>query len=299
MRVRNVSCLISIFAILSVPTNAQEKTYSAHDLDELMDKVWQNCKIDLDNLRGYIFNETYSLYGKEFSPSDSEVLVADRLDYVWTAKDGYLGPSLKTINGKAVPITGNKIKITKKEYSLTWDPAIVKLYVKWRQNHPKWWEKWDTILDLFDDLVEGTSGQRMYDRFDYKPRKYRYVGSLEYEGHRVIEISYPSYDADSPHGAVLVRMLVIPDENQLIAVILSVQWSKFNYVEYTMIMDNSHDNVWLPKEFRQIGTSSWGGAATVSLAFNSYAKTDVKAKFWFEDVKTKIWSGPEKREVTK
>jgi hypothetical protein len=58
-----------------------------------------------------------------------------------------------------------------------------------------------------------------------------------------------------------------------------------------MTMDNSHDNVWLPKEFRQIGKSKWGGVATVSRDFNSYAKTDVKAKFWFEDVKTKIWFG--------
>ena len=55
-----------------------------------------------------------------------------------------------------------------------------------------------------------------------------------------------------------------------------------------MTMDNSHDNVWLPKEFRQSGTSSWGGVVKITREFDSYTKTDVKAKFWFEDVQTRI-----------
>jgi hypothetical protein len=55
-----------------------------------------------------------------------------------------------------------------------------------------------------------------------------------------------------------------------------------------MTMDNSYDNVWLPKEFKQLGTASWGSVASISREFNSYAKTKVKAKFWFEDVKTRI-----------
>ncbi len=290
MTVRNVSCLIAILTILSVPTNAQEKTYSAQDLNELMAQVWQNCKLDLDNLRGYIFNETDTLYGKKFFPnSDSRTRVEDSLYYVWTAKDGYLGPSLKKINGKEVSFNGKKLKITKKEYSLVWDPTIVKRYVNWRMNHQKW-ERWDTILDFFDDLVEGWSDQRIYARFDYKPKKYKYEGSREYEGNRVIEITYPSH-ANMGSGTTLVRMLVIPDENQLVAVALSI-FFQYSFgraqTEYTMTMDNSHDNVWLPKEFRQSGTSSWGGVVSISREFNSYAKTDVKAKFWFEDVKTRI-----------
>jgi hypothetical protein len=289
MTVRNVSCLVAILTLLSVPTNAQEKTYSAHDLDELMAKVWQNCKIDLDNLRGYIFNEKDSLYGKKFWPeSDSRTRVEDSFYYVWTANNGYLGPSLKKINGKEVTVNWKKPKITKKEFSLVWNPTVVKWYVNRRQNHQKW-ERWDTILDFYDDLAEGWSAQRVFDRFDYKPRKYKYLGTREYEGHRVIEITYPSYDAADPRGTVLVTMFVIRDENQLVAVRLSVQWSS-TQVEYTMTMDNSHDNVWLPKEFIQIGTSSWGGVASVSREFNSYAKTDVKAKFWY---------GPEKPEATK
>jgi hypothetical protein len=58
--------------------------------------------------------------------------------------------------------------------------------------------------------------------------------------------------------------------------------------EWTMTMDNSRDNVWLPKEYRQLGTSSWGMVASNSREFTSYVKTGVKAKFWFEDVKTRI-----------
>jgi hypothetical protein len=293
MALKNISRLIAFSSLILFANsaiagqNSEEKTYSTNDLDELMAKVWQNCKLDLDNLRGYIFNETDSLYGKKFTPdSDSKVRVEDRLDWVWTAKDGYLGPSLTKINGKDVLVDGKKIKITQKEFSLTWDPGVVKRYVKWRQNHQAW-ERWDTILDFFDDLVENWSERQIYERFEYKPRKYTYVCSKEFEGHNVIEIDYPSHGLES---TPLVTMLIIPDEAQLVAVALSVRHSS-TQVEYTMTMDNSHDNVWLPKEFRQLGTSKWGGVATVSRDFNSYAKTDVKAKFWFEDVKTKIWFG--------
>ena len=265
---------------------SEEKKYSAHDLDELMAKVWQNCKLDLDNLRGYIFNEKDTLYGKNFSPgSDSRTRVEDSLYYVWTANNGYLGPSLKKINGKEVTVNWKKLKITKKGFSLVWDPNTVKWYVNQRQNHQKW-ERWDTLLDIFDDLVEGWSGHRIYERFDYKPRKYSYVGTREYEGHRVIEITYPS-NANIGSGTTLVTMLVIPDENQLAAVRLSLQQSH-SQADWTMTMDNSHDNVWLPKEFRQLGTSSWGGVVKVTREFDSYVKTDVKAKFWFEDVQTRI-----------
>ena len=59
--------------------------------------------------------------------------------------------------------------------------------------------------------------ERSYDRFDYKPRKYSYVGTREYEGHRGIEITYPSH-ANVGSGTTWVRMLVIPEENQLVAV---------------------------------------------------------------------------------
>jgi len=287
-RVIAFSSLILFAGSAIARQHSKDKKDGAHDLDELMAKVWQNCKIDLDNLRGYIFNETDSLYGKKFLPHMSDkALVQDRFDYVWTAKGGYLGPSLIKINGKDVWVDGKKIKITQKAFSLTWDPAVVKLYAKWRQSHQAW-EKWDTILDFFDDLVDGWSERPRYGRFEYKPRKYTYVGSKEFEGHNVIEINYPIDGRVS--ATPLVTMLIIPDEAQLVAVALSVQWSA-SQVEYSMTMDNSHDNVWLPKEFRQIGTASWGGLAPVSRDFDSYAKTDVKAKFWFEDVKTKIWFG--------
>ena len=286
--------LVAIVTILFALGNGaaiSAEEYSAKDLNAIMAKVWQNCTIDLDNLRGYIFNETDSLYnnGKCVPWLSSKVSVQDRFDWVWTVKDGYLGPSLKRINGKEISVNGNKIKITQKEYSLTLDTAGVKKYVNERMYHPKW-EKWDTILDFFDDLVEGWFEQRRFARFDYKPGQYRYEGSREYEGHRVIEITYPS-NANLGNGTTLVRMLVIPDENQLVAVALSLFYRDgygFGQIENTMTMDNSHDNVWLPKEFRESSTSSWGHEDSHSHEFNDYAKTDVKAKFWFEDVKARI-----------
>ena len=114
MTFRNIPCLIVVLGILSVPANAQEKMYSAQDLNELMARVWQNCKIDLDNLRGYIFNEKDTVYGKKFFPdSDSRTCAEDSFYYVWTANNGYLGPSLKKINGKEVTANGEKLKITK------------------------------------------------------------------------------------------------------------------------------------------------------------------------------------------
>ena len=278
----------------AVAQDTQGKKHNPKELNELMVKVWQNCKIDLDNLRGYTFNETDSLYGKKFFPGMSDkVQVQDRLDYVWNVKEGYLGPSLRSINGKEVAANGKKIKITKKDYSLTWDPAVIQRYVNDRENPPKW-EKWDTILDFFDDLVEGYTqpyNQRIYERFEYKPRNYRYVGFKEYEGHRVIEITYPTHVNLRSSAAIWITMLVLPDENQLVAVALSVRDNQSNRqsrTDWTLTMDNSYNNVWLPKKYSQSGTGSWGGEWSVSREFNSYAKTGVAAKFRFEDVKAKI-----------
>ena len=100
MALKNISRLIAFSSLILFASsaiarqNSEEKTYSAHDLNRLMARVWENCKIDLDNLRGYVFNETDSLYGKKFQPHMSDkVRVQDRFDYVWTAKGGYLGPS--------------------------------------------------------------------------------------------------------------------------------------------------------------------------------------------------------------
>jgi hypothetical protein len=157
------------------------------------------------------------------------------------------------------------------------------------------WEKWDTILDFFDDLIEGHTEpyykKRMFERFEYKPREYKYRGSTEYAGHRVIDISYPSFAYGpafvEPGTTIGVRMFVIPDEDQLVKVTFSIKQGGSGSSEFTMTMDDSRDNVWLPKEYIQ-RHSGLGGHQNVSREFNSYAKMDVKAKFWFEDVKTKI-----------
>jgi hypothetical protein len=95
--------LIAIFTILFVPINAQEKKYSANDLNELMAKVWQNCKIDLDNLRSYIFNETEK-WNRTFP-----VVEMDSFDWVWNVKDGYIGPSIDKINGWKISVGKNNI----------------------------------------------------------------------------------------------------------------------------------------------------------------------------------------------
>jgi hypothetical protein len=85
------------------------------------------------------------------------------------------------------------------------------------------------------------------------------------------------YNPKSGKGST-VRMLIIPEENQLVKVTLV--WRS---VEHYMIMDRPR-NEWLPRDFMSLFKSS-SGRVRYSRNFHDYEKTDVKAKLWFEDVK--------------
>ena len=95
--------------------NPQEKKYSSKELDELIVKVFQNCKTNLENLRGYVFSETETI-----DTQDSHLMIAlqkqdpstfkninihARIDYIWILIDNYLIPNPTRINGKIVFVT--------------------------------------------------------------------------------------------------------------------------------------------------------------------------------------------------
>ncbi len=82
-------------------------------------------------------------------------------------------------------------------------------------------------------------------------------------------------------------MLILPEENQLVKVTLSQEAGPFKG-EYSMILDKPRGDVWLPRECSAYDKSPTSHIRR-SREFHDYAETGVRARFWFEDVKVKIW----------
>jgi hypothetical protein len=100
-------------------------------------------------------------------------------------------------------------------------------------------------------------------------------------------------------------MLILPESHQLVR--LSILFDRNNDItkqhnETTMIMDEPMKGVWLPKRYYAYGKSEaphWSIEYSYSRDFYDYAKSEVTAKFWFEDVTTKIWNETDKPQPKK
>jgi hypothetical protein len=293
--------LIAVSSTIAAP-NPKDKKYSGKELDELMAKVWQNCKTDLENLRGYSFNETETFDYRDYYSWCTPCFRKHSVDYVWTLMDGRLVPIPKQFDGKQISAEAMEIKDSKERDELMeedfnyrrtvgrcnvicdpmWTERQARLWFYHRQ-HPPPWIILENILDLFDEFIQGHCGSRFFPRFKYEPGRYKYAGIKQFEGHNVIEVKY---NPKSGKGST-VRMLIIPEENQLVKVTLD-----YKSEEHYMIMDRPRDD-WLPRDFMSLRKSS-SGSDRHSRNFHDYEKIDVKAKFWFEDVKVKIWYDTDK-----
>jgi hypothetical protein len=307
MDLRHISRMVVISSLLLFTVSLaitladpRERKYSGKELDELMAKVWQKCITDLENLRGYSFSETETMdyqHCYSWCPPCSKKI---RMDYLWTLVDGYLVPTLKQFNGKEVSAEElaimdpkellqerKEVSRTNAEFCNMVCNSIVPIR-SWfydRQNHPLLYIL-TNILDLFDEFAQGHSKNRFFPPFKYEPGRYKYAGIKQFEGHKVIEVKYKP---KSGMGST-VRMLIIPEENQLVRI--TRVWTSSYKFEHSMIMDR-HQDEWLPKEFYEYVTSD-SGSMRRSRNFHDYIKTGVKAKFWFEDVKVKIWYNTDK-----
>jgi hypothetical protein len=166
---RHITRLIAIsilmfFAVSAIALRSpQEKKYSSKELDELMVKVLQNCKTNLENLRSYFFSETEMIdtqdshlmiaLQKHDPSSFKKIPIHARIDYIWTLIDGYLIPSPTRINGKEVSVEVKKGTeeewFNRKGSIVSWDtPAFdEKEWFNRRQNHPPWYTL-ETIPDF-------------------------------------------------------------------------------------------------------------------------------------------------------
>ena len=287
MTARNISCVIAILAILSVPTDGQEKKYSAHDLDELMAKVWQNCKSDLDNLRGHVFKEREVVDDFRADLGNKSHI---EYEYAWVVKDGVLVPRTVRINGRDISEDEEKNLLSARKGSLVRrDDGTIDAgaWIYLRQNHRQG-ETWETILDFFDDLSHRYVKLRFFPRFIYKAGQFTFAGRQKLEGYDVIEVKYHvevEY-VDHQKGSELVRMFIIPDQFRLVKIIIEAKrWWDYSC---TMVMNKLEGDAWVPRSFYLDGTGP-NGSLRKSNEFHSFRKIDVKAKFWFEDVKTRIW----------
>lgn len=89
-------------------------------------------------------------------------------------------------------------------------------------------------------------------------------------------------------------ILIDPDEHQLIRLKYPAKSTQRGEVwEFSMVMDKPLDNVWLPKVFsitaKVNNPALRGGSLQYTREFYSYSRSNVRARFWSEDVKAKIW----------
>lgn len=289
--------LIAVSSTIAVP-NPKDKKYSGKELDELMARVWQNCKTDLENLRGYAFSETEVIEENGVLGLAKRYSYQTRIDYVWApSDDGYLVPRPTHINGKEAPDLSRMDSPWNQPGYAVFDLNTGTFYpAKWAntRHHRPPWLVLETILDLFDHFVQCSFRDRFFPRFKYEPGKYKYAGAKEYEGNRVIEVRYKTKTYKTNLGnklTVEIKMLILPEENQLVKVTCSTS-SSFDRWEYVMMMKKP-GNDWLLNRFCGYSRTSSSNYRRVS-DFHDYIKTDVKARFWLEDVKIKIWYDTDK-----
>jgi hypothetical protein len=295
MDLRHISRMVVISSLLLFTVSLaitladpRERKYSGKELDELMAKVWQNCKTDLENLRGYAFSETEVIEDNGALGLAKRYSYQTRIDYVWApSNDGYLVPRPTHINGKEAPDLSRMDSPWNQPGYAVFDLNTGTFYsAKWAntRHHRPPWLVLETILDLFDHFAQCNFRDRFFPRFKYEPGKYKYAGAKEYEGNRVIEVRYKTKSYKTNLGnklTVEIKMLILPEENQLVKVTLSTSSSSGRY-EYSMMMKKPGDD-WLLNRFCSYARTSSGNSRRVS-DFHDYIKTGVKARFWLEDV---------------
>jgi hypothetical protein len=332
--------LIAVSLAIAVPNPGRERKYSGKELDELMAEVWQNCEINLDNLRNYVFNEkevweNNLILGHAYRDTTiPQNLKSFHREYVWIVRDGYLVRSPVSING--IDISREEKKKGEEEW------------IENQRNQKVWKSSMDLFVDFLRDCIKKYGGWyysskkgKVYVSVircpsscsewenDFRPPlssgKYRYRGEKLFEGRSLLSIEFVpdpirtirrgnipgvvdatkniwnpgpqgvpsisvpySYYVDKPH----LKILIDPEEHQLVQVLSSVDDCGYKR-EYSMVMDKTNGKVWLPKIFSVNSESKLPGYLRGKVhylrEFYSYSIGEVQARFWSEDVKTRIW----------
>jgi hypothetical protein len=267
--------LCNAFALEEVKSSSPK--FIKKELNDILANVWQKSELDLENLRDYVFSET------EIVQSLNNT--AYRREYAWVVRDGFLLRSPILAKGKMISA------VEQRAYEDKW--------IRARQNAGRLKNGFDFFIDCINeylmpapmpstdskslDIFRTAVTRYMSDLMRIKPAKYDYSANVSFEGYKVIEIKYIPEEKGNIHN--LVTLYILPEERRLIGMALheksSVQQLEYDFL---MVMGKPIDETWLPKRFCFSGETRLGNSSYVK-EFHSYSKSDVKAKFWFDEIK--------------
>jgi len=252
------------------------KTETENELDNFMAKVLRKRDIDWEKLRDYIFNSTETL---EIRQGEIPALENFCREYSWYVQDGYLVRS---------PIRIDGVKISSRERA--------EAVEKWINDEKKKRE---------NDKTNQLNRQSFFG-FKFEPGRYLYAGKQQFEGREVVVVEYyPDIGNDKNNDnkyedliekSILITLLIDPEEYQIVQFtfdnagfeFLPARWLvRLEDIKGSLIMDKPLGDVWLPREitaYGSISTANMELSVHYSHEFYSYAKTDVKVKYWFEPV---------------
>lgn len=273
--------LLISFGALALPKDQSGNKYSRKDLDDLMDKVWKKTEINLETLRDYVFREKEVWENR--SRRESRKLPNNCLrEYSWIVRAGYLVRSPASVNGN--------------EISAAEQSAAEAEWLKEQHRRGAKRNSLDLLVDLFrdrDKLIGKPPYRKTFGKwedyfsFKFKPGIYRYEGEREFEGRKLVVVSCDFRNTS-------LAMLILPEKHQLVrlSIIYAMEDRSIRQQNETiMVMDEPLEGVWLPQKFYAYGKSdsqNWNTEFLYSRDFYDYRKSEVNAKFWFEDVSTKI-----------
>ena len=249
-------------------------TETGNELDDFMAEVLKKRDIDWERLHNYIFNSTETL---EIKKGEIPALENFRRDYNWYVQDGYLVRSPVRIDG---------VKISARERA--------EAVEKWINDEKKKKE---------NDQTNQLDRQSFFG-FKFEPGRYLYAGKQQFEGREVMVVEYyPDIGGNNVNGdkygdliekSILITLLIAPEEHQIVQFtfdnagfeFLPARWLvRLEDIKGSLVMDNPLGDVWLPREitaYGSISTANMELSVHYSHKFYSYAKTDVKIKYWFE-----------------
>jgi hypothetical protein len=251
------------------------------DLDAFMERVLQRRDINWEELHNYIFREREVLEFKGMKIAAMESFVRE---YAWFVRDGYLIRS---------PVSANGVEVSQKEQAA--------------------YER--------DWLKRNKKKRRSIDReaffvFQFTKGSFLFAGRKEHEGREVVAVEYyptftdlgddkdrkdkggkSNYEEDYEsmfEKAVLVTMLVLPEEHQIVKIsfdtvgleFLPYRWLvRLDELRASMTLDKPLGDIWLPKSIVAAGSLTTANAnlsVKYTREFYDYRKTEVKVRFWFE-----------------
>jgi hypothetical protein len=296
LHIANCKALFAFLLVvtcLSIRVDAAEKKYTKQEIKDLVNRVWQASELDLNNFRNYVFYEKEvqepQLLSGSWGCRDDSAPETYQREYIWTVLDGHFVRVLTRANG--IDVTADQQKESVKEWI--------------KQENKK-----RAVKNLFEYFIHDYGVSRFgssVNLTDLKADDYKYKDEKVLDQRRLIALKASSRDGR-------FTFFIAPEEHRPVRFQFDLGGGSAKG-GYSIIMGQPIDDAWLPikctgfleMELREISPSrtisnlpqvsnrpmprfkpACHYIVNFSREFYSFKKSDVKAKFWFEDVDAEI-----------